>query len=87
MSRISHQQVIERFNDDVLNALEFEAEKELAQTERALERLAKDDYGYCQNCGNEISDERLRVLPHTQYCRYCAQSMEDTSLARPELSH
>ncbi len=76
LSRQANQQVIERLNDDVLGGLEDEAEQELLLTERALERIARDEFGHCLNCGNEISDERLAIVPHAEFCRHCAQSME-----------
>jgi len=73
LSRKSHQQNIERANDDVLGALEEEALEELKQTINALRRLEEGEYGYCRECGLAIGDERLAALPHTEYCRSCAE--------------
>jgi DnaK suppressor protein len=44
----------------------------LAAVDRALEKLAEDTYGYCDNCGRPIPVERLEVLPWAAYCVSCA---------------
>jgi DnaK suppressor protein len=37
----------------------------------ALARLASGDYGYCEECGGEISEKRLEALPFAVRCREC----------------
>jgi DnaK suppressor protein len=37
----------------------------------ALGRLASGDYGYCRECGGEISEKRLEALPFAVRCREC----------------
>lgn len=46
----------------------------------ALERIENDDYGRCEVCGREISDERLGAIPATRYCAEHASDAEDQSL-------
>ncbi len=36
---------------------------ELAEVQRALDRMGRGEYGYCVDCGEEIPIERLRVQP------------------------
>jgi RNA polymerase-binding transcription factor DksA len=48
----------------------------LVQIEAALERLAHGDYGLCDECGEYIELERLRVLPFTLRCTTCLSPME-----------
>lgn len=36
---------------------------ELAEVQRALERMDRGEYGICIDCGEEIPVERLKVLP------------------------
>ncbi|WP_100643446.1 TraR/DksA family transcriptional regulator [Alteromonas facilis] len=67
------EQVTERENDDVLHNLVHEATVELHQVNDALDRLARDEYGVCAKCGVDISQQRLQVIPYTQFCRDCAQ--------------
>jgi hypothetical protein len=45
---------------------------ELRQIEVALARLREGSYGFCQICGDDISDERLDKLPATPFCQGCA---------------
>ncbi|HET6950829.1 MAG TPA: TraR/DksA C4-type zinc finger protein [Acidimicrobiales bacterium] len=41
---------------------------DLADVDRALERLAGGSYGTCDACGQPIGDERLAVAPAAQRC-------------------
>ena len=42
----------------------------------ALERLRRGLYGVCDECGEEISLERLRVMPFAAYCIDCQHQRE-----------
>jgi DnaK suppressor protein len=48
----------------------------LAQTERALDRLAAGTYGECENCGNPIGKGRLQVFPRATLCMTCKTKQE-----------
>lgn len=43
-------------------------EGELADVERALQRLDAGTYGACEACGEPIPDDRLEALPATRFC-------------------
>ncbi len=43
-------------------------EGELADVERALQRLDEGSYGTCQVCSAVIDDERLAAEPATVFC-------------------
>lgn len=43
-------------------------EAELADVERALQRLDEGTYGTCKVCGGAIDDERLAAEPATAFC-------------------
>lgn len=43
-------------------------EGELADVERALQRLDEGSYGTCQVCGAAIDEERLAAEPATAFC-------------------
>ena len=45
----------------------------LAETARALQRMADRDFGRCQHCCQEIPIERLRVRPDLRFCLECQQ--------------
>jgi DnaK suppressor protein len=50
--------------------------QKLLQIEAALRRLENDDYGYCQECGDEIAPARLAVDPTVLLCIRCAEASE-----------
>lgn len=43
----------------------------------AVERLAKGEYGKCQECGKPISEGRLRVRPYAVFCIECKTRREE----------
>jgi DnaK suppressor protein len=62
----------EQANDEVLGAIGVTDARELADIDTALRRLELGTYGPCTLCGRHISAERLRALPHAEYCQRCA---------------
>jgi len=61
--------------------------RQLAQIEAALERLARNDYGICEDCGEFIGLARLRALPFAQRCSSCQSRAEaqERRVRRPVL--
>jgi DnaK suppressor protein len=47
----------------------------------AIQRLAEGDYGICEECGDEIAVDRLKVQPVTTVCLSCRRHMEMASHA------
>lgn len=58
----------QRHLDAALDAIH---QRELADIDRALTRLADGEYGTCVICGAAIADERLEVLPAAITCVRC----------------
>ena len=54
--------------------IEFALEKQLLEVNGALERIAKNQYGVCINCKEEIAEERLLAIPEAAHCTKCTQS-------------
>jgi DnaK suppressor protein len=48
----------------------------LIKIDAALRKLADNTYGICEECGDEISEERLKVMPFAIYCRDCQEKKE-----------
>ncbi len=46
----------------------------LPAIDAALDRMAQGEYGYCQECGEEIPEARLLLDPATAFCVDHAQS-------------
>jgi DnaK suppressor protein len=49
---------------------------ELAQVERALQRLDAGTYGDCAHCGEPIALQRLQVQPAAERCAPCQANVE-----------
>ncbi len=67
------EQVTQRENDDVLNALDDEAKQTLIQVTNAIKRIQDGQYGRCEICGEDISEARLNALPYATTCVNCAE--------------
>ena len=56
-----------------------EAEREISEIqeiEAALARVEREDFGCCENCGEEIPFDRLEAKPEARYCLECAKERE-----------
>lgn len=63
---------VEREGDEVLEGLGANGLAEIAQIRAALGRINDGEYGFCVQCGEEISSERLDAIPSAPLCRRCA---------------
>lgn len=48
----------------------------LEKIERALVKIPGDDFGMCEECGEEISIKRLEARPETSLCIRCKEDQE-----------
>jgi len=62
----------EREGDEVLESMGSSGKAEIAKIQAALQRMDEGEFGFCVSCGDEITEERLDVVPHTPFCRTCA---------------
>ena len=53
------------------NILLQHTKDQMAEVERALEKIAKGTYGLCDCCGEVIPAARLEILPQTSFCMGC----------------
>ncbi len=65
---------------DIQDEIEFALIQMKAETlnkiEEALRRLDEGTYGHCFECGEEISERRLRALPFAVRCKDCEEARE-----------
>ena len=54
--------------------------------EIALKRIASDDFGYCDECGEAISKKRLLAFPLARMCINCQSNEERSRLAQNAFS-
>ena len=45
--------------------------EELQAIEAALDRIEAGSFGTCAKCGEPISPERLKAVPHAALCEEC----------------
>lgn len=63
--------------EDVDYALVEMRNKMRKSIDAALRGLDMDTYGTCQECGEEISEKRLKVQPFAMYCLSCQEKKEE----------
>ena len=49
----------------------------LEKIDHALKKLEEGTYGICEDCGNDISEQRLKALPFAVHCVECKQRHEE----------
>ncbi len=49
---------------------------DLLKIDEALRKLGEGTYGICEDCGEEISEKRLQILPFAIYCTDCQEHRE-----------
>ncbi|GAA5049254.1 hypothetical protein GCM10023208_07350 [Erythrobacter westpacificensis] len=69
----SSERAVQMEDDESLEAQARLVTREITSTKRALDRIEKGEYGYCVECGEEISDGRLEARPESALCINCAK--------------
>jgi len=64
--------------DEVAAALADHLYEELLQINHALNRIEEQEYGFCENCGRQITMARLEILPFATSCVACQTEAEGT---------
>jgi len=62
--------------EDIEIALMQMKSETLNRVNEALKRLEQGTYGNCYECGEEISEQRLRALPFAVRCKDCEEERE-----------
>ncbi len=73
--------------DDIELALIQMKSETLHKIEEALTRLEEGTYGNCFECGDEISERRLRALPFAVRCKDCEEARETAERRQRQMSH
>jgi DnaK suppressor protein len=50
--------------------------KQAKEIEEALERIKYGEYGSCEECGETIPEQRLRLFPAARYCVRCQEEAD-----------
>ncbi|MEJ2130063.1 MAG: TraR/DksA family transcriptional regulator [Gammaproteobacteria bacterium] len=73
---------IELEDRELVEALDDAVTLELRQIERALKRIEAEEYEFCESCGEEVGEQRLKALPYTTLCIRCAKEQEERTARR-----
>ena len=49
---------------------------ELSDIALSLQKIAKNTYGICELCGENIDLNRIKIKPHARYCKNCREFVE-----------
>jgi RNA polymerase-binding transcription factor DksA len=64
------------YEQEVSVSLLQNQDQTLQEIAAALTRLEQGTYGRCEECGKDISKERLQAVPYTRLCVTCARRSE-----------
>lgn len=69
-------ETMEKEKDFLLASIEG---RRLYEIDEALRRLYKspETYGTCERCGQQISTERLEIIPEARHCAKCQAELEE----------
>ncbi|KAF0221050.1 MAG: DnaK suppressor [Geobacteraceae bacterium] len=72
---VGDQGLVDLLEDMGLNIADIRRQ-ELSMMDEAVGKLERGTYGVCEECGNEINEERLKVIPFALYCVDCQKRRE-----------
>ncbi len=75
------EQAVERENEEVLEALGNASLVEIGKIKHALQRIEKGVYFDCEECGEAINVERLKLISSTDHCTRCAEKLESNAIS------
>jgi DnaK suppressor protein len=64
------------YTKELLISMSANDRKLLVLIDEALERVEKNEYGACVNCGEPVQEKRLDAVPWTRYCLKCQDLQE-----------
>ncbi len=67
---------VRNYSKNVMLAVSENESRQLLFINEALERIADDEYGACQNCEKDINPKRLNAVPWARYCLNCQELQE-----------
>lgn len=65
------------YTKEFLLSLSDAERSQLLMIDEALRRLPRDEFGICQQCGQEIGRKRLAAIPWAPLCINCQEKNEE----------
>ncbi|GLI34656.1 TraR/DksA family transcriptional regulator [Desulforhabdus amnigena] len=66
-----------RYEEDFILHMKQRNHQFILEIKQALKRIDSGEFGICEECGDEIGLERLKVQPMTRVCVHCKKEMEN----------
>ncbi len=54
-----------------------QTQQNIKRIENALVKIDKNEYGFCQRCGEDISPKRLSIAPEVAFCQSCQEKTDN----------
>jgi DnaK suppressor protein len=70
-------QVVSNLMENLRNSLQDTEYQEYSNIVAALDAIDKGTYGICQECGQAISENRLKYNPNARRCLACQEKSEN----------
>ena len=72
------EQALSEMLQALASARNKDSARELAEIDRALRKLRQspDDFGQCEDCGDDIPEKRLQLMPHARFCAECQGKLD-----------
>lgn len=67
---------VRNYSKNVMLAVSENDSRQVILINEALERIADDEFGTCQNCEKDINPKRLDAVPWARYCLNCQELVE-----------
>ena len=67
--------VRDEISHETITAEIKDIQERLKAIDKALKRIERGTYGYCQRCRRQISIKRLLFVPETLYCIRCEEKL------------
>ena|SRR5438067_12613033 len=71
------------YTKELLMSMSTNDRQLLESIDAALYRIEEGDYGYCDNCGQQIQEKRLEAVPWARHCVKC-QELNERGLLVPD---
>lgn len=72
---VADQGLVDLLADTGLNVADIRRQ-EITMMDEAVGKLERGTYGLCEDCGEEIDEERLQVMPYALNCLDCQKKRE-----------
>jgi DnaK suppressor protein len=83
------EQALSEMLQTLASARNRDSARELGEIDRALRKLRDepDEFGLCEDCGDEIPEKRLQLMPGAAYCAECQSRLDPKrNLARSKIT-